>query len=312
MKLFNYSRENKWNIDLPHVSIKIWTWCPAWCDCDFSYKKIKNEITYNIESLKKNIDFIDENFSDSFEIFLVWLNVLKYEKLFEILDIIISKWRKFKIQIPHFLTENDYLVLEKLSEKYWKFNCSIPKTIDSSLDISNLLLLIKNFSKINFSWKIYFDVFLDLEKYEKVIFSIIQKMSTIQSLNEYNCIIWDKFDIKFHDLSWKINHEKREISNLKRKSCLMKNYFYIDDKYIFLNDHIEILPNWDLTFHDNLCYLAHFAISEISKKDFEIIKDFEKYIKYLEKISDWDLVINCYKCLKNKYNYNKELHNYEY
>lgn len=313
MYLFNYAREDELFTDKPHVSIKIGSWCPAWCDCDFSYKKIKNIVLYNKDSIIKNIDFILDNFSLDFEIFLVWLNLLKYNELEEVLDYITNKWRKFKLQIPHNMDNADYSTLSFLYHKYGNFDCSIPKTIDSHIDLSNLLSMINDLKKFNTSWKIYFDIFIDINKYEKIIESIITKLSTNKSNNSYNCIIWKYFDLKFHDLSWKIDDSNKIISNLKRNKCLMKDYFYINESRLFLYDHIELWPSWSLTFHDNLCYLWHFEISNISFSKSEIIKHFNKYKDYLYNITiSLDLKNQCYKCLKNQYNYNKPNSEYVY
>lgn len=305
MNLFYFARENEKYLDKPHVSIKIWTWCPAGCDCEFSYKKLKNIFLYNKEVIKKNIDLVAKNFSKDFEIFFVWMNLLKYKDLFEILEYCHKNNRIFKLQIPHNLTNDDIEVLSKIGEIYPWINYSIPKTIDSVDDLKNILNEIVVLKNIQWLGKVYFDVFLDIVKYEKIIKIIISKLSTKESKNNYNCIIWNSFDIKFHDLSWKIDHENKKISNLKRKKCLMKDYFFIKDKKIYLYDHVEIWANWDLTFHDNLCYLANFSISNISFENDLIIKHFFDYKTYLDEISNWDLVYNCYTCIKNRYSYKK-------
>lgn len=312
MSLFYSAREKQDCIDQPHVSIKVWLWCPAWCDCDFSYKKIKKNIVYDHVLIKKNLAYVASKFSDDFEIFLVWLNILKYEKLVYLLDEIIAKGRKFKLQIPHNLDENDIKTLTELWQQYGRFNCSIPKTIDHRADLENLMKEINFLSKIEWLWKIYFDVFLDVHTYEKIISYIIKKLWTNRSNNSLNCIIWDRFDIKFHDLSWKLNHTNKCVDNLDKTSCLMQNYFYIKDEKIYLYDHIELWINSDLTFHDNLCYLWNFAVSNIWFEDTNIVNDFKKYRSYLDHISDGDLKIQCYKCIKNSYNYSKTLDHYTY
>lgn len=313
MYLFNYARSGELYSDKPHVSIKIWSWCQAWCDCDFSYKKIKNIVLYKKDSIIRNVDYISDNFSLDFEIFLVWLNLLKYDEIEEILDYIIKKWRKFKLQIPHNMDKEDYSTLSFLYKKYGSFDCSVPKTIDTYIDLSNLISYINDLKKINISWKIYFDIFLDINKYKKIIETIISKLSTNKSNNIYNCIIWKYFDLKFHDLSWKIDNENQVISNLQRDKCLMKDYFYLDNSKIFLYDHIEVWPNWAFTFHDNLCYLWHFEISNTSFSNFEIISHFDKYKDYLNNITKcWKLSDQCYKCIKNQYNYNKSNSEYVY
>ncbi len=312
MYLFNYAREWEKYIDKPHVSIKIWSWCPAWCDCDFSYKKIKNITLYSKESIVKNIDYILKNFSLDFEIFFVWINLLKYDNLFFILDYVVSNWRKFKLQIPHNLDTQDYRTLSNLYDRYWAFDCSVPKTIDNYMDLSNIIMMLNEFKKYNILWKIYFDIFIDINRYENIIKKIITKLSTTESNNSYNCIIWKTFDLKFHDLSWKINNLNKEISDLKRKKCLIKDYYYLKDDKVFLYDHIEIWPWWWFTFHDNLCYLWNFEISNTLFDQNKIYNHFVKYSDYIKNISDWNLVIQCYKCIKNKYSYKKLNEEYVY
>lgn len=312
MPLFYFSRESENVIDKPHVSIKIWSWCPAWCDCEFSYKKIKKNILYSKDWVLDNLKYSIENFSDDFEIFLVGMNLLKYPYLFEILDYIKNHNRIFKLQIPHRLDDEDKEILNKIVKKYGSFQSSIPKTIDKADDFKNLLKQLIILDKIEWIWKVYFDIFLDIHQYKNIIDSIIKKLSTRESNNELNCIVGDKFDLKFHDLSWKINKEEKEISKLKRKSCLMKNYFHIEWNKIYLQDHIEILPSKDLTFHDNLCYLGYFSISNIDFDQERLLEDFKKYENYLKQISQWNLKTQCYKCIKNWYKYSKSDNQYTF
>ena len=92
----------------------------------------------------------------------------------------------------------------------------------------------------------------------------------------------------------------------------MKDYFYIKNEKVFLYDHIEIWPSWALTFHDNLCYLWHFEIGNIWFNMSKNLFHFWKYIDYLERISIWNLKNQCYKCIKNKYNYSKDNSEYVY
>lgn len=313
MQLFHFSRQWENVLDKPHVSIKTGTWCSAGCDCEFSYKKLKKEILYSRESILRNIDLVSKKFSTDFEIFFVWLNLLKYPDLFSLLDSVLDAWRIFKLQIPHTLDEDDWQMLANISERYGPISYSIPKTIDTPKDLSDIMTQLLSLEKILPVWKVYFDIFLDVEKYGKIIESIIHKLWTISSNNKYQCVIWGRFDLKFHDLSWKINHEKKEISHLKRTHCLLQSYFHLgEDTKIFLDDHIEILPSGDLTFHDNLCYTANFSISNLLLEDEKIYKHFLQYSDYLQKIGNGDLRKQCYTCIKNSYKFSKDLSVYSY
>ena len=307
MKLFHFTREEEHYIDRPHVSIKVWIGCPAGCDCDYSYKRLKKDILYSKEVILSNIHQVKENFSEDFDIFIVGLNVIENDFFEEILESCKSVDRKFKIQISHKISDEQIVYLTSLVKKYWTFNCSIPKTIDNSADLYRLISLIKRFSNMKYKWKIYFDVFLDIDKYSHIIRNVISKLATIKSNNEYNCIIWNSFDLKFHDLSWKLNKENKSIENLKRTSCMMQEYFLINKKkeYIYLDDHIEISPNWDLVFHDNLCYLGAYKISNIKRTNKEIIDDFQKYSNYLQQINMQKSSQSeiCYQCINKPFHY---------
>ena len=126
-------------MDYPHVSIKVGTGCPAGCDCDFSYKKLKTNIVYNKDFLLEAIDAAHAHFSDDFEIFFVGLNIFKYEHLDTLLERTRSYGRTFKLQIPHTLDEADREKFLFLTQKYGSFSTSIPKTIDSAQDLKDLI-----------------------------------------------------------------------------------------------------------------------------------------------------------------------------
>lgn len=129
--------------------------------------------------------------------------------------------------------------------------------------------------------------------------------STTDSYNEFNCIIWNKFDIKFHNYIWKINRKEEQIDNIDHQSCYMYDYFDIRDENIYINDHIEVQNNWDFIFHDDLCYIGQAKISNIYKSKGEIYNDFVKYkFDYLQKLKR-NSATSCYKCIMNRYHYDK-------
>lgn len=304
--LFEYSRCNLSFIDKPHVSIKVWSWCPAWClNCDFSYKKIKSDITYSKESIFKNIEKASQIFSENFDIFIVGIDILKSDILEDIILKCQKNSRTFKLQINHTISDLELLFIKRLSEKFWTFDCSIPIMIESSNDLILIVKLLKRVQNISIWWKLYFDIFLDISKYDTIITSIISKFSTHKSENSYNCIIWNLFDLKFHDLWWDLDHKNKMVSWLKRSKCMMKDYFSFKNESIYLVDHIEIFPNWDLVFHDNLCYLGNYKISNVYRTHEQIIFDFKAYRSYLDKInSTSSQAKNCYNCIKNPFIFN--------
>jgi hypothetical protein len=135
MSLFQFARVGEEVLDYPHVSIKVGTGCPAGCDCDFSYKKLKTNTVYSREFLLAAIELVDKNFSSDFEIFFVGLNIFKYEHLEALLEKTVSLGRRFKLQIPHTLDASDVETFVRLSQKYHRFATSIPKTIDTAQDL---------------------------------------------------------------------------------------------------------------------------------------------------------------------------------
>jgi hypothetical protein len=131
------------------------------------------------------------------------------------------------------------------------------------------------------------------------------KFSTKKSFNDFNCIIWNKYDIKFHDFSWKIDFNIKVINNLKLKKCLQYEQLSIINNKIFIKDNLEMLNNWDLFIHDNLCNIWDIRISNIFKNNNDIYNDFILFKKYLDKLNNWDMERNCFKCIKTGYSYAK-------
>jgi hypothetical protein len=74
-----------------------------------------------------------------------------------------------------------------------------------------------------------------------------------------------------------------------------------------INDHIEIDENLGITFHNPLCYLGQHKISNLNKKDDEIIQNIKEFNTHISNFPSNDFSKNCFDCItKNRFDYLKK------
>jgi hypothetical protein len=310
-KLFYFTRDYKTLVEYPYVVIVVWKGCPAWCDlCSFSRKVAKSEC-FDYEWTKELMNKINDIFFSKFEILFHWVNLLDHPYIDDIISYTkndLNRW--VRIQLEHSMKPIYYDKLKTLFTQYWKFSAIIRIDVKKQEDFRLFYDTFKKLIKVDWV-KVYFEIFLDREKFMLTIDKIMWWRTT-DSDNEFNCIIWNKFDIKFHNYIWKLNRSDEKIDNIEHRKCYMYDFFDVKNNKITINDHIEVQNNWDFIFHDDLCYIWQAKISNINKSNDEIYKDFIKYkYKYLESLRN-NSEKSCYKCIMNKYHYNKGLKDYNF
>lgn len=310
-KLFQFTRDYRQLIEYPYAVIVVWNWCPAWCDlCSFSDKVVEESECFDFEVIQKLIEKIHEKFFSEFEILFHGVNLLKHPFVRDMVWHTKSLWRWVRMQLETNLTDGDINILKVLLHNYWDFSAIIRVNIRKPEDFKIFYDVFKKLLKVKWL-KVYYEIFLDREKYSDKISSIM-KLATTWSNNEYNCIIWDRVDIKFHNYVWRINAKEKCIDNIDHTECYMKDMFDVRDNHVFIDDHIEVQNNWDFIFHDDLCYIGQPKIANIFSDDKDIYKLFLQYkYTYLEKLKN-NSPTSCYKCIKNKYHYEKDIDSYNY
>lgn len=285
-----YSQDNK-----TEIFISLWVWCPTWCQwCQITNQKVRFK---SLQDMRKSLDFINLFFDKNFSIFLYSTDNLKNPNLQEILTYLGTIWRKFRVQIPINSKKQD---LENL--KTGKNNeFIISKKIFSKEDFIMLIQSIKDFHKQN-DFIINYDILLE-KKFIKALEKILKTHLLKNSDLTYSKRINDNIFMNIREL-YNINYKQEKVENLKISSCFSLESFEVQKNYILIKDHIEIDEEWNLTFHNPLCYLWNHKISNLKRSTDYIISDFIKYKTHLEKLN-YNFEKNCYKCVKIGYNYQK-------
>jgi hypothetical protein len=147
-----------------------------------------------------------------------------------------------------------------------------------------------------------YDFLIDL-KYKTVFESILKKEFEKESEWIYHL---DMRNIRICLRSlYNINYQEKKVENLNLKSCLVYDSFDIGAESIYIDDHIEIEPNLDITFHNPLCYIGYPKISNIWQEREIILKNFSRYKNdYLAKLNS-DMEKSCFECIKKGFDYRK-------
>ena len=295
----------------PYISIKLGNSCPASCDaCRYSSKYVRNVETYSLENIFEVVDECDKKFEKDFDIVFGNLSSTSHPYIIDILKYGIAKWRKVRFQLGFHLNKNDLMLLKKVENElgHNDIQIKIAKNCNDSddwkKDLFVLIKLLTSFTKFKF----YIDIFLDIEKNETYITSLLKHSTSTQNEHQHNFCILDMIDVKFHDYSWKVCDDQKTILDLKmRKTCQHLDQIYCEDGDVFAKDSVDVFENGDMMIHDNLCNIGDLMVSNIFFDEKRIYTDFEKYIlrlKGLEKKhkNQWDM---CYDCIKKSYHYNK-------
>lgn len=311
-KLFHFTRDYKTLIEFPYVVIVVGNWCPAWCDlCSFSSKVVEESECFDYEWIKILIDQVHKVFFEKFEILFHWINLLTHPFIDDIISYTRNDLKRWvRLQLDHSMSLAEIMKLQMLLKKHWNFSSIIRVNVKKQDDFKLFYNTFKDLLKVDWL-KVYFEIFLDREAFMPTIEKIMWWRTT-DSDNEFNCIVWNKFDIKFHNYIWKLNRKEQKIDKIDHNQCYMYDFFDVKDDKVTVNDHLEVQNNWDFIFHDDLCYIWQSKISNINKTVDEIYEDFKAYkYKYLEKLRN-DSDKSCYKCIMNKYHYDKDFESYNF
>ncbi len=275
------------------IFLSIWEWCPTWCQsCSHTILKNKN---FKLKDLKKQID-ISNKLSDSwFNYFLYWTNRIKNSNILEIIKYIKKIWRKCRLQIPIESKIIDLINYKNIIKEY-----VISKKIDKKESLLILIDSIKEFYNkdviINYDLLISEDLLKNIEKILKINFK--KSDNNIKYIKIWNIIL------NARSLYY-INSKEKKVENLDIKSCFSYDSFEINENKIEINDHFEIDKDLNIIFHNPLCFIGNNKISNLEKRDIDIIKDLDKYKNhYLDKLNS-DFEKNCYKCISTWFDYNR-------
>lgn len=290
MKLFLPQNSEK------EVFISVWKWCFTNCQ---SCIKAKEKVSFlNIKLIKNIINKSCEKIDNNFDFFLYWTEVLKHPKINEIIKEIENKNKSYKIQITSMTKKKDF---EKLKSDLFKVVLS--KNIEEKKDLIWIIESIKEFYwDTKFSLNI--DLLIDLKSinyFEKILKTPKKKESNwIYYIQNKNIKIY--FRQKYF-----INYNNKKIDNIGITKCLINNNFKLKWNHILINDHIEIDENLGITFHNPLCYLGQHKISNLNKKDDEIIQNIKEFNTHISNFPSNDFSKNCFDCItKNRFDYLKK------
>lgn len=289
MKLFLPQNSDK------EVFISIWKWCFTNCQ---SCLKAKEKVSFlDIKKIKEIINISCKKIDLKFDFFLYWTETLKHPNLKEIISEIEQNNKSYKLQITSNTKKEDFNCLN-----IKKIKLVLSKNIENKKELIWIINSIKEFYwDMNFSLNI--DLLIDLNYinyFEKILKTEKKKeMDWIYFIESKNIKIY--FRKKYF-----INHKNKQIDNLWINQCLINENFELKWSKIIINDHIEIDENLDLTFHNPLCYLWSHKISNLNKKNDEIIENIREFNSHISKISSNNFSKTCFDCItKNRFDYSK-------
>lgn len=278
------------------IFISIWEWCPTWCQsCAKTIKKIKHN---SLVDIKEQIDLTNKISDENFSYFLYGTNILENKNITEIKNYLKLINRKYRIQIPIEANINN---ISQIIDKDIINEFVISKKISSINELKLLINSIKEFYKqnniiINYDILINKNLILVLEKILKINFNK-------NNDNTFSKTIWN-INLNLREL-YNINYKEKKIENLNINSCFVYDSFKIYNNFIEVLDHYEIDKNFDLSFHNPLCFIWNNKITNLKQNNTEIINNFTKYKNhYLEKLNS-DFEKNCFKCISTWFDYSK-------
>jgi sulfur relay (sulfurtransferase) DsrF/TusC family protein len=302
-----FTSKNQW----AEIFISIWEWCPTWCQS--CQKTLKPNKSLKLIDIQNAIDVSHSLSDQNFSYFLYGTNNITNPEIQSITEYIQNLWRKYKIQIPLSTEYNDIKPLipspsggglgrgstGKNKKKISIFIVS--KKITEKKEILEVITSIKEFF-----WKenifVNYDFLIDL-KYKAVFESILKKEFEKEWEWLYHL---DMKNIRICLRSlYNINYKEQTVENLNLKSCLVYDSFEIGSESIDIDDHIEIEPNLDVTFHNPLCYIWYPKISNIWQETKVILENFSRYKnEYLAELNT-NMEKSCFKCIRKGFDYRK-------
>lgn len=290
------------------ILIRLWEWCVTNCYNCSSYFDKKNE--YDYEKFENVFLYLNKNFEKTFSIFLYWTEVIFHKDIYKFITDEKIKDFRLSLHINPLFSEERLKKIKEISYFNEKIFFETCYTIKNDKEMLSILKNITFLKKENI--KSSMDLFLDFNKYlsnflnilKKLWFSIIKTDITSHLNYDFciNCSLNNINIILYHTKEQFIKDDK--IYNIPNNWCVARHTFeVIDNNYININEEIEITKEWIFKMHINTyCSKAIQNISNIYKDKDEIIKDFIKLDKYLEKYDDFlDMWKKCFDCIKNPY-----------
>lgn len=276
------------------IFVSVGTGCPTWCQS--CHKTIKENSSLSLDEITYQIQSWHELSDDNFSFFIYGNDALKNPHILSTIEYIKKLKRHVKIQIPIY---TKYTQLTNFIDSNNTSIFVVSKKIESKKQVSDIINSIKElYGKNNIF--INYDLLIDL-KYKQVFEKIFNTISTKEE-DWFFSITARNIKVTLRSLYY-INYKDRKIENLRLTSCMIYDSFHIHKNSIEIHDHFEIEPNGDITFHNPLCYIWQPKITNIYKKNAEMLIDFKKYKDiYLNNLNH-DLEKNCFTCITKKYNY---------
>ena len=308
--LFKSNQEKVW-WDIWNILIRIWEWCAT--NCYNCYSNKDNIIFYDYSKFIWLFDYIEKKCETKFDIFFYWIESIFHP------DILLFLWNKSitnyrkSLHITPLYSHNNLSKILNISQGFPDVSFDTCYTID---DLKNLKSVIKFLQfVIDNNIKSTIDLFFDFDKYYKYLFDILNIISD----NKYsswrktkNTHMWNTNCFEFIFNNWKqaillYNAKKQtiinnEITNISNNDCIVKKSIEISKNNIYISEEIEFTYKWEITIHINAyCSKAIKIISNITKDDIDIIKDFNILNKYLSIYNTSDMWKSCYTCMNNPY-----------
>lgn len=194
------------------------------------------------------------------------------------ISIILEESKKYKSITFH--TEFKNLKNIKISEK---INFLYQKNFNYK-EIKFLLYFLKLNLKNNIFFTYWCDNFDLVIKFLKIL-KFNKDFNILNLKKEWNCIefyIWKNIYFKF----FITDSERLKIKNcFFHKSIFIKNW-KIDFSKIFYLWYLEILLSWDFRVHEPPCWFWDLVISNVFRKNEQILQDFENFSEYIEDLNN--------------------------
>lgn len=282
----------------PFIILRSSTWC-SW-NCWPCFRSIKNykevDIFYWYNTFLNIFNFIEKNFVKEFWILFLWKNLFSNnnrKNLEKILNFHEKSNRRIFIQSSFLNIKQNIEYIKDISLKY-NFTLLYDLNIYSNIELKELLgyITLKEL-KIN--------IYISLEFSKKYHIFLEKLFSKWKKERDY--YIYNSNKVYFINRK-EILEKEWYLDNLYYDKCLVVDNTEIIDNKIYLWEWIEIVHNWDITYHMNpYCSVGINKITNIIKGYDEIIKDFltfkDKIILRNSKQNIWK---SCFNCINNPFN----------
>lgn len=154
--------------------------------------------------------------------------------------------------------------------------------------------------------KDWIKIFGFLNKYNYYFIPFSVRYKNIDSSYLFLVSLYKKYnnvDLVFWKYPYLLEEKKEFVSTrLWTKDCKYFTYMDFNGVDVFFNheeNEINIMLNWDLTMHTNICYLSKYRyICNVFDNNDQQKSDFEKFYENLKKVNtEKTLFKKCYKCI---------------